>query len=111
MLDRGRDLFDQPAQRSRAGLLAHEHDDLAVGPEPKPGLLAPQRIDVPSGSSVEIDYTQSPPVLAVKLQEMFGCAETPRIASGRVSPTPTAPGTCARWTEDELYVRVQERRT
>ncbi len=46
--------------------------------------LAPQRIDVPSGSSVEIDYTQSPPVLAVKLQEMFGCAETPRIASGRV---------------------------
>ena len=46
--------------------------------------LAPQRIDVPSGSSVEIDYTQSPPVLAVKLQEMFGCAETPRIAGGRV---------------------------
>ncbi len=46
--------------------------------------LAPQRIDVPSGSSVEVDYTQSPPVLAVKLQEMFGCAGTPRVANGRV---------------------------
>ena len=31
-----------------------------------------------------IDYTQSPPVLAVKLQEMFGCEETPTIADGRV---------------------------
>ena len=46
--------------------------------------LAPARMDVPSGSSVEIDYMQSPPVLAVKLQEMFGCTETPRVAGGRV---------------------------
>ncbi len=46
--------------------------------------LAPERIEVPSGSAVEIDYMQNPPVLAVKLQEMFGCAETPRIAGGRV---------------------------
>lgn len=46
--------------------------------------LAPERIAVPSGSSVIIDYTQRPPVLAVKLQEMFGCDETPTIADGRV---------------------------
>jgi len=46
--------------------------------------LTPAHIEVPSGSVVDIDYTQSPPVLAVKLQEMFGCAETPRIANGRV---------------------------
>jgi ATP-dependent helicase HrpB len=39
---------------------------------------------VPSGSSIVIDYTQDPPVLAVKLQEMFGCQETPTIADGRV---------------------------
>ncbi len=46
--------------------------------------LAPERWAVPSGSSVAIDYSQTPPVLAVKLQEMFGCEETPSIAEGRV---------------------------
>ncbi len=46
--------------------------------------LAPERLGVPSGSSVRIDYSQSPPVLAVKLQEMFGCEATPTIADGRV---------------------------
>ncbi len=40
---------------------------------------APERFTVPSGSHVKIDYTQSPPVLAVKLQEMFGCTETPTV--------------------------------
>ena len=47
--------------------------------------LAPERLAVPSGSSVAIDYSQDPPVLAVKLQEMFGCEETPTIADGRVA--------------------------
>ena len=46
---------------------------------------APRRLRVPSGSSIAIDYTQSPPVLAVKLQEMFGCEETPAVADGRVA--------------------------
>ncbi|MCB1843024.1 MAG: ATP-dependent helicase HrpB, partial [Halioglobus sp.] len=46
--------------------------------------LAPERWAVPSGSSVAIDYRQSPPVLAVKLQELFGLADGPRVASGRV---------------------------
>ncbi|PLW83420.1 ATP-dependent helicase HrpB [Kineobactrum sediminis] len=45
--------------------------------------LAPERLVVPSGSSVAIDYLPDTPVLAVKLQEMFGCADTPRIANGR----------------------------
>ena len=47
--------------------------------------LAPKRLEVPSGSSIAIDYSQSPPVLAVKLQEMFGCEQTPTIANGRVA--------------------------
>ena len=47
--------------------------------------LAPTRLQVPSGSSIAIDYTQSPPVLAVKLQEMFGCEQTPTVAGGRVA--------------------------
>ncbi|MET8688680.1 ATP-dependent helicase HrpB [Streptomyces sp. NPDC004732] len=47
--------------------------------------LAPERLEVPSGSRIRIDYTDpEQPVLAVKLQEMFGLAETPRIADGRV---------------------------
>ncbi len=47
--------------------------------------MAPERWATPSGSSVEIDYSQDPPVLAVKLQEMFGCEETPTIADGRIT--------------------------
>ncbi|MEU6888399.1 ATP-dependent helicase HrpB [Streptomyces viridosporus] len=43
--------------------------------------LAPERITVPSGSGIRIDYSDpEQPVLAVKLQEMFGLQETPRVA-------------------------------
>ena len=45
--------------------------------------LAPQHIKVPSGSSVRLDYSEHPPILAVRLQELFGLADTPRIAGGR----------------------------
>ncbi|MBD7987390.1 ATP-dependent helicase HrpB [Luteimonas sp. Sa2BVA3] len=52
--------------------------------------LAPVRITVPSGQARVIDYgigddgAPRPPVLAVKLQELFGLADTPRVADGRV---------------------------
>ncbi|MFD9432514.1 ATP-dependent helicase HrpB [Streptomyces sp. NPDC060002] len=43
--------------------------------------LAPERITVPSGSRIRIDYADPDrPVLAVKLQEMFGLQESPRVA-------------------------------
>ncbi|MFC8310603.1 ATP-dependent RNA helicase [Streptomyces olivaceus] len=43
--------------------------------------LAPERIAVPSGSRIRIDYGDpEQPVLAVKLQEMFGLQDSPRIA-------------------------------
>ncbi|MFE0476612.1 ATP-dependent helicase HrpB [Streptomyces sp. NPDC058947] len=43
--------------------------------------LAPERMTVPSGSRIRIDYTRpEQPVLAVKLQEMFGLQESPRVA-------------------------------
>ena len=45
--------------------------------------LAPHHIKVPSGSSVRLDYSEQPPILAVRLQELFGLADTPRIAGGR----------------------------
>jgi ATP-dependent helicase HrpB len=47
--------------------------------------LAPTRVTVPSGMERRVEYTHGqPPVLAVKLQELFGLADTPRIADGRV---------------------------
>lgn len=44
--------------------------------------LAPQRLRVPSGARLGIDYSEEPPVLAVKLQEMFGCTRTPTLGFG-----------------------------
>lgn len=46
--------------------------------------LAPERLPVPSGSTARVDYEPEQPVLAVRLQEAFGWAETPRLADGRV---------------------------
>lgn len=46
--------------------------------------LAPTHIKVPSGSLIKLDYSESQPVLAVRLQEMFGLADTPRIAGGKL---------------------------
>jgi ATP-dependent helicase HrpB len=50
--------------------------------------LAPTHVEVPSGSRVRIDYSDpAAPVLAVRLQEMFGLADTPRIGRGRLPLT------------------------
>ncbi|WP_421733973.1 ATP-dependent helicase HrpB [Cellulomonas sp.] len=46
--------------------------------------LAPERLAVPSGSQVRVDYTGDQPVLPVRLQETFGWRATPRLADGRV---------------------------
>jgi ATP-dependent helicase HrpB len=47
-------------------------------------ILAPRRIEVPSGGHVAIDYeTEGDPVIRVRLQEMFGLVKTPTIAKGR----------------------------
>lgn len=48
---------------------------------------APDSIVVPSGMTRRIEYTDDGPVLAVKLQELFGLADTPRVANGRVPVT------------------------
>lgn len=48
--------------------------------------LAPERIEVPSGSHVKLRYEhEGPPVLSVRLQEVFGLEKTPRVAGGRVA--------------------------
>lgn len=53
------------------------------------GELAPEGLDVPSGSRVRIEYPDvgddgGRPIVAVKLQECFGWAETPRLVDGAV---------------------------
>ncbi len=47
-------------------------------------VLAPSRYVVPTGSRIKINYDNDPPILPVKLQEMFGCRETPRIMNGQI---------------------------
>jgi len=46
---------------------------------------APERIEVPSGSRIALAYEPGrPPVLAVRIQELFGLVETPRVAAGKI---------------------------
>ena len=49
---------------------------------------APEQLVVPSGQPRRLEYAGAePPVLAVKLQELFGLADTPRVGSGRIPVT------------------------
>lgn len=47
--------------------------------------LAPEKIEVPSGSKIRIAYLENgePPILAVRLQETFGLADTPKLNDGK----------------------------
>ncbi len=49
--------------------------------------LAPETIEVPSGSKIKLDYQKngSEPILAVRLQEVFGLSDTPTINNGKTS--------------------------
>jgi ATP-dependent helicase HrpB len=47
--------------------------------------LAPERLTIPSGASVRIDYGAETPTAEARLQELFGLLETPKIADGRVA--------------------------
>jgi ATP-dependent RNA helicase HrpB len=49
--------------------------------------LAPTHLAVPSGSRIALDYSAGAPALAVRLQEVFGLMESPRVAGGRVPVT------------------------
>ncbi|MCC1497930.1 ATP-dependent helicase HrpB [Alcanivorax sp. 1008] len=70
-----------PLQQALQGLLERKQNDSLNG-------LLPTHITVPTGSRMAIDYrAEGGPVLAVKLQELFGLTETPRLAGGRVPLT------------------------
>ena len=70
-----------PLQAALNGMLDKAQRDML-------GALLPTHIRVPTGSEIAIDYQgEGGPVLAVKLQELFGLTETPRLAEGRVPLT------------------------
>jgi len=61
-----------------------------VGWERRPEVerLAPSHLEVPSGSRIALDYDDpTAPALAVRLQEVFGMTDTPRVGGGRVPLT------------------------
>src|SRR5690606_25957622 len=52
-------------------------------------ILAPETIEIPSGSHVKLEYQSNgeAPVLAVRLQELFGLADSPKINEGKIALT------------------------
>ncbi|WP_327282895.1 ATP-dependent RNA helicase [Streptomyces sp. NBC_01205] len=91
LLDRADDWLEPELSRARrradlgridAGQALNRLLPWATGEAARLDELAPERIEVPSGSRIRVDYgaEHGQPVLAVKLQELFGLAETPRVA-------------------------------
>jgi ATP-dependent helicase HrpB len=81
-LARGRRSF---AELRRAPWLARLRGALSAGQLAALEREAPERLAVPSGSRIRLTYAEDePPVLAVRIQELFGLGETPRVAGGRV---------------------------
>jgi ATP-dependent helicase HrpB len=77
-----RDHFD------RVDLLAALHARLDWKQRQRLDEGTPTHLTVPSGSRLRLEYRPGEsPVLAVKLQEMFGLADTPRVAWGKVPVT------------------------
>lgn len=69
----------------RAPWLDYLRADLTAQQQQFVQTEAPERIEVPSGSQIKLVYElDRPPVLAVRIQEIFGMLDTPRIAGGRV---------------------------
>ncbi len=47
--------------------------------------LAPERFEAPTGSRIAIDYSDpAAPSVSIRLQELFGCTDSPRLGGGRV---------------------------
>jgi ATP-dependent helicase HrpB len=72
------------AQLQRLDLAQVLRDRLGWEGARRVDALAPTHLAIPSGRSAALDYADERPVLAVKLQEMFGATETPAVAGGRV---------------------------
>jgi ATP-dependent helicase HrpB len=60
-----------------------------LGPQQSARLdaIAPAKIQLHNNKKFPLDYDTGEPVLAVRLQDVFGLAETPRVAEGRMPVT------------------------
>ncbi|AWW28741.1 ATP-dependent helicase HrpB [Echinicola strongylocentroti] len=69
----------------KLNLLDILHYSLGMDQQQQLEHLAPSRIEVPSGSKIKLHYHPNgePPVLAVRLQEVFGMMDTPTIHEGK----------------------------
>jgi len=74
-------------QLARLDLRGALHGLLDWNAQRRLDAFAPTHLAVPSGSRVAIDYSSGVPTLAVRLQEVFGLAASPRVADGRVPVT------------------------
>lgn len=84
--------LDQVSRRddfARLDLLTILNGQLTYAQQTQLNELAPTHLEVPSGSQVRLQYSEdgAAPVLAVKLQEMFGLADTPTVNEGRIKVT------------------------
>jgi ATP-dependent helicase HrpB len=74
------------AELQRLPLVEHARGRLTHAQQRALDRDAPERLTVPSGSALRLDYVPGQaPALAVRMQELFGLAETPRIAGGRIA--------------------------
>lgn len=77
--------ISKPEELKKLDLLNILQHSLDYDKQKQLAALAPEKITVPSGSLITIDYQPNgePPVLAVRLQELFGLADSPRVNEGR----------------------------
>jgi ATP-dependent helicase HrpB len=77
----------KPEELKKIKLVEVLHYHLSPAQQKALDLLAPARIKVPSGSSIQLAYQSNGavPVLAVRLQEVFGLADTPMINEGKTA--------------------------
>ncbi len=75
----------KPAQLKKIDLLSALSNHLAYDQQKALDVLAPKEITVPSGSNIPINYRADgmPPILSVRIQEVFGLQHTPAVNEGR----------------------------
>ena len=77
----------KPTQLKKINLATVLKHHLSFDKQAELDRLAPGKLQVPSGSHIQINYWPDgmPPVLAVRIQEVFGLAETPKINDGKTN--------------------------
>jgi ATP-dependent helicase HrpB len=79
--------FTRRDQLARLDLRGALHGLLDWSAQRRLDEFAPTHLAVPSGSRIAIDYSSGVPMLAVRLQEVYGLTASPRVADGRVPVT------------------------